>query len=578
MKKLAQCLGILPLFLAGCSTELAMQPDNTPTEDVVSSITVSINEFGGSSRTLIDPNDNFSMKWLANDAIGILPKEGQQIAFPLKEGSQSNWATFSGEGWALKANTSYIAYYPLVDKALVDRTQIPIDLTGQKQMANNSTDHLGKYDFLVSQYSDPVNGSVSFTLEHVLSLAHVSLYVPDKPEGYSQLVLSEFYPTSSPRIGVDGSVNLETGLLTQKTVMPFLKIDLANIHPENGKLDIYFMMMPFEYDDSQWRVLIDDLTFQLDGCIMEKGQHVLLDDNSITTPHTVTVSTTANGTVWINDNRSDNNIQIKSGKVTLHAEGHLGYEFKHWIDLSGNVVSTERDYVVYGYSHINLRAVFESSTQSAVSVETAEAVNSLFENATDEILSQVEEVEVKVGTEGQTVEVATITLPQAITASEQQKEVDLVFNALPVAAAADDAIVITDNQTADTALESKSEVLVAIPEATAQQQAPSFVINLPSSTVTLSPLDESAKYSKVIATTAENTLKVATGVTIEELVIRKGNVVVSGNVNSITAEENTIVYVIGNGSVGTIDPASPGQITMKYGSEFNAGNTGFVWE
>lgn len=191
----------------------------------------------------------------------------------------------------------------------------------------------------------------------------------------------------------------------------------------------------------------------------------------------------------------------------------------------------------------------------------------------------IDEVQVNVGEEGEEVTVNEIVIPQEITTSEQNKDVTLNFQALPVATTAAAEIVVTDLQVNPTDTDSKSTVEIAIPEATAEQDAPAFIINLPNSTVTLDAVAETATYAKVIATTADNTLKVATGVTIEELIIKQGNVVVSGTVNNISADEDTIVYLAGKGSVATIDPSSPGHITiMNKGSEFNAGNTGFVWE
>ena len=80
-----------------------------------------------------------------------------------------------------------------------------------------------------------------------------------------------------------------------------------------------------------------------------------------------------------------------------------------------------------------------------------------------------------------------------------------------------------------------------------------LVIELPQSTVTLN----GANYNKVSATTADNTLIIPEDVTIETLIVNKGNVEIYGTVNNITLEEGAgIVKTYAVGDAETLKKAA----------------------
>ena len=91
-----------------------------------------------------------------------------------------------------------------------------------------------------------------------------------------------------------------------------------------------------------------------------------------------------------------------------------------------------------------------------------------------------------------------------------------------------------------------NKISVAVPEVPAEgsdTEAPSLVITMPQTTVELGSVGTTAKYNKVVATTATNTLIVKAGVTVEELVIAGGNVAIYGIVKKLSTENNTEVIV-----------------------------------
>lgn len=88
--------------------------------------------------------------------------------------------------------------------------------------------------------------------------------------------------------------------------------------------------------------------------------------------------------------------------------------------------------------------------------------------------------------------------------------------------------------------EAINKVTIAVPEITGEAKAPSLEITMPATTVTLEATESTATYGQVTAKTATNTLIVAAGVTVDELIIAGGNVEVYGTVKSIKRAEGSI--------------------------------------
>ncbi len=115
----------------------------------------------------------------------------------------------------------------------------------------------------------------------------------------------------------------------------------------------------------------------------------------------------------------------------------------------------------------------------------------------------------------------TITIPEITTSTTETKAKTLTLQKV-----ADNAtITVTDQNTSESTDASKSvkELTVSIPN-TDENKAPTLTVNMPNSTVTLAGNAGTATFNKVTASTAENTLVVSEGVTIDELEIKKGNV------------------------------------------------------
>ena len=178
-KKIFQALSLLLLSTACNHNDLQEQISFT---DEVQEICATIKDFEFEqfdySRTSITiAEDGPRYTWAETDTIGIFPDAGRQVEFSMANGVGTTSARFTGGGWGLKSTSTYAAYFPLIGKYYLDKTQIPVDYTGQLQDGNGSTTHLGTYDYLAAPASKVNNGIVSFNFERLGCLVQLKLTI-----------------------------------------------------------------------------------------------------------------------------------------------------------------------------------------------------------------------------------------------------------------------------------------------------------------------------------------------------------------------------------------------------------------
>ena len=64
--------------------------------------------------------------WEATDTVGIYPDKGSQVYFNIEDGVGTSSVSFTGGGWALKQNSTYVSYYPFVGDIYLKRDKIPV--------------------------------------------------------------------------------------------------------------------------------------------------------------------------------------------------------------------------------------------------------------------------------------------------------------------------------------------------------------------------------------------------------------------------------------------------------------------
>jgi len=183
--------------------------------------------------------------WAANDTVGIFPNEGAQAYFPMTSGAGTKSANFTGGGWALKDASTYAAYYPFIGDFYLNKNAIPVDYTGQVQMGDASTAHLGAYDYMAAAPSTPKNGNVSFAFKHLGALVQLKLTFPQ-----ATTLKSVTLTTESEAFAVNGKVDIMANTLdiTPVTSTKEVTLEVKNIATTeaNQAVTLYMMLPPID--------------------------------------------------------------------------------------------------------------------------------------------------------------------------------------------------------------------------------------------------------------------------------------------------------------------------------------------
>ena len=199
--------------------------------------------------------DGAAFSWTEGDTLGIFPAEGFQTAFPISGGTCTSTAEFDGGAWALRPTMEYAAYYPFQHPMdAINKNALTFNYTGQKQIGNNQTTHLGGYDYLVAPYT-PVsaNGNTTFMFAHLGALVRIKLKVP-KAGQFTHLSLKS---DGAPFV-TSGVVNLTepSPTLSPTSTDEFIILKLNNIKTteDNEILTFYMMMAPTNQSDAHLSV------------------------------------------------------------------------------------------------------------------------------------------------------------------------------------------------------------------------------------------------------------------------------------------------------------------------------------
>lgn len=129
----------------------------------------------------------------------------------------------------------------------------------------------------------------------------------------------------------------------------------------------------------------------------------------------------------------------------------------------------------------------------------------------------------------------------------QNSDINLTFNTAPTTSTAA-PLTLTDKTNTSVsapAATATNSVSLAVPETTAEQEAPSVAITMPSTTVTLAAVGNKATYNEVTATTAQQTLIINAGVTVKKLTVKGGNLKIYGKIEQLVHDAgNTTIYII----------------------------------
>ena len=231
--------------LYSCGEDAGMEESlNLANGKTLESISITGSDFQtetGARSSVVVNNAGVNFLWEANDTVGIFPDKGSQAEFAMDEGAGMQTATFNGGGWALKAASTYAAYYPynFYNRNL---TAIPVSYVGQSQTGNASTAHLGAYDFMAASVTTPSNGAVAFDMQHMGALVMLQTNL-DEAKTLTNVALK----ANADAFTTTGTIDL-TAMnpeISAKTTTSTLNIALNDFEVAKGATaTIYFMLSP----------------------------------------------------------------------------------------------------------------------------------------------------------------------------------------------------------------------------------------------------------------------------------------------------------------------------------------------
>ena len=245
--------------LVACGEDAAMEDSlNLSNGKTLESISITGKDFqidGATRSSVVISNSGVNFLWEAGDVVGIFPNTGDQVSFAMDEGAGMQTATFNGGGWALKASSTYAAYYPhnFYNR---DLTAIPVSYEGQRQDGNASTAHLGAYDFMAASVTTPSNGAVAFDMQHMGALVMLQTDL-----GEAKTLTNVALKASTPAFVEAGTIDLTSMnphiTSTASTNIHDLPLDNFTV-AYNETSTIYFMMAPANLDGETLEITLSD--------------------------------------------------------------------------------------------------------------------------------------------------------------------------------------------------------------------------------------------------------------------------------------------------------------------------------
>ena len=146
----------------------------------------------------------------------------------------------------MRSGVQYAAYYPFSkDNYTISQTAIPVNYTGQTQNGNNTTSHLGAYDFLACAASTPnANGEINLQMKHLGAILRFQLTMP-KADSYKKVVLESNGTYCFVEKG-HFDLTSATPAVNSTTISDSYTINLTNVSTtkNNETITIYAMAAP----------------------------------------------------------------------------------------------------------------------------------------------------------------------------------------------------------------------------------------------------------------------------------------------------------------------------------------------
>ena len=265
------CMAILSL-LASCVDQ---QFESIVLKEVKATICDFDYESENESRTSYSLGDSgYEAKWTDGDVLGIYPVGGDQVAFPISDGTGASEAVFDGGAWALRSSYAYAAYYPFsAGNYTIPESEIPVTYAGQTQTGNNTFTHFATYDYLASKATHPDSeGNVSLKMKHMGCFFLLKLTMP-KAGTYTKVTLI----SDNKEFTVQGKLDLTSAepSITSTSTAKAISINLKNatLAKDNELLTVNLMMAPKDLSGSNITIKVSDN--KGNTYVTESDQHII---------------------------------------------------------------------------------------------------------------------------------------------------------------------------------------------------------------------------------------------------------------------------------------------------------------
>lgn len=236
--KLILFASLLFFALSACDNVCGLATETIPNDEVSSSSRpygdvacfvddYIVEEEGSLTRTSLTPTEQgIQFSWSKGDYIGIFGSETQLLSFVVDRVDQDNakLAYFKTDVFDIKANVVNYAISPYRSTDCPNYKAVPINYLGQRQLANNSSDHLGAFDYMTSSAISTEDNSAAFIFGHLSSIIRLNVTVPIA-ETFKSVTLR----SSGEEFITTGELNLPVSLtnISSKTSSKFVTLALG---------------------------------------------------------------------------------------------------------------------------------------------------------------------------------------------------------------------------------------------------------------------------------------------------------------------------------------------------------------
>ena len=276
MKRIVSCL-VGVLLLSACSQiEQSVPEDNFLNGDIVEKVVFDVlpikdGDDPETKASAVPSADGKTVEfaWEENDMVGIYPDKGSQIYFNIEDGAGTSSAIFTGGGWALKQNSTYVSYYPFVADFFLSRDAIPISFSGQKHVGTTPPFSGAKY-VLASAPATSENGVLRFTYSTLNTIINVNATLPAGTYTKASLTVDE------PLFKEEGTFSLDDMVIVGTKFSNTLEIELENVTlTEEGTIPIYIMSAPVDLSGKDVVVRIQSSEGKTYKCVKNPSKEYL---------------------------------------------------------------------------------------------------------------------------------------------------------------------------------------------------------------------------------------------------------------------------------------------------------------